>query len=154
MTTSRAVLHTRALQHDVRLQDAPPFLCSNYMDYTVPGSLIGQVLKHTLFWGVCVCVCVCCIAVLSAATQHNQEVHNGLVLIFAQGDACTYNFKVGQQPHDISHVSKDEQASDSRQQGAGSPHHGATLYGGTRVIGELRRGNAHGFSCERDGRKQ
>lgn len=62
----------------------------------------------------------------------------------------TYNFKVGQQPHYISHVSEDQQASDGRQQGAGGPDHGAPLHRGTRVISKLWGGNTHRLSCKRE----
>lgn len=80
-------------------------------------------------------------------------LQKNMTLVLKLGNVCTYNFKVGQQPHDISHVSEDEQAGDSREQCAGSPHHGASFHRGARVVGKLRRGNTHRLSCERKGRK-
>lgn len=69
-------------------------------------------------------------------------------------DDGTYNFEVGKQPHDVSHVGEDEQAGDSREQGAGGPHHRAAFHRGTRVIGKLWRGNTHRLSCKRGGINQ
>lgn len=50
-----------------------------------------------------------------------------MTLVLKDGNNGPYNFKVGQQPHDISHVSEDEQAGNSRQQCTGSSNHGAAF---------------------------
>ncbi len=55
----------------------------------------------------------------------------------------TYDLEVSQEPHDVSHVSQDEEASDGREEGASGTDHGATFHRGARVIRKLWGGHAH-----------
>lgn len=52
-------------------------------------------------------------------------------------EKTTYDLEVSQEPHDISHVSQDEEASDGREEGAGGTDHSATFHRGAGVICEL-----------------
>lgn len=42
----------------------------------------------------------------------------------------TYDLEVSQEPHDVSHVSQDEEASDGREEGTSGTDHGATFHRG------------------------
>lgn len=61
--------------------------------------------------------------------------------------SCTYYFELDKQLVDVCHVSQDQQAGDSGEEGTRRPDHVPSFHRGAGVIGKLPRGSLHQATC-------